>query len=378
MIGRGWTGLLRHSRRLVRREGLLWLASIVVVLVVGSVLSWVFWDCLHDDRESVSSTVRNVGLVIGGVVAALLAVWRSRVAERQASAAHRQVEAAQQGLLNERYQRGAEMLGSNVLAVRVGGIYALQRLANEHPKEYHIQIMRLLCAFVRNPTVEGYSEIGLTDHKTGETTESDDDGHGRPRQDVEAAMEAIATRSKIGIDLERDDDFRLDLRNADIGALRLLRLRNVDLSGAQLTDANLSGIWLSQGTDLSSIKEGYGVNLSKARLNGVNFRSSNLWEANLSDSLLVRAELQIADLRYTDLSRATLANADLSGSFLRNSILSGTKFSIAEHPPARGLTQEELDKARADPENPPRLDGVLDAFTGEQLVWRDRPLADEA
>ena len=377
MISRGWTGLLRRTRRLARWDGLLWVVSIIVVLVVGSVFSWVFWDCLHDDHESVSSTVRNLGLVIGAAVATLLAVWRSRVAERQASAAQRQVEASQQGLLNERYQRGAEMLGSAVLAVRLGGIYALQRLANEHPGEYHVQIMRLLCAFIRNPTVDGKREIGLTDHKTGETTEPDDGGYARPRQDVEAAMEAIATRSKIGIDLERDDDFRLDLRNADIGALRLLRLTNVDLSGAQLTDANLSGIWLSKGTDLSSITEGYGVNLSKARLNGVNFSSSNLWEANLSDSLLVRAELQIADLRHADLSRATLANADLSGAELRDAILSGTKFSIDDQPPARGLTQDQIDKTRADPGNPPRLDGVVDAVTGEPLVWQGKPLRDQ-
>ena len=318
-----------------------------------------------------------MGLVIGAVVAGLLAIWRSRVAERQASAAQRQVKAAQQSLLNERYQRGAEMLGSAVLAVRLGGIYALQRLANEHPGEYHVQIMRLLCAFVRNPTVDGNREIGLTDHKTGETAETDDGGHARPRQDVEGAMEAIATRSKIGIDLEGDDGFRLDLRNADIGALRLLRLRNVDFSKAQLTDANLSGIWLSQGTDLSSIGEGYGVNISKARLNGVNFRSSNLWEANLSDSLLVRAEFQIADLRHANLSRATLANADLSGAELRDAILSGTKFSIDDHPPALGVTQDQIDKARADPGNPPRLDGVVDAVTGEALVWKGKPLRDQ-
>ena len=44
------------------------------------------------------------------------------------------------------------MLGSEVLSVRLGGIYALQRLAEEEPKQYHVQIMRLFCAFVRNPT----------------------------------------------------------------------------------------------------------------------------------------------------------------------------------------------------------------------------------
>ena len=85
-----------------------------------------------------------MSFVIGGIVALFFALWRGRLAERQAST-------GQQGLLNERYQKGAEMLGSGVLSVRMGGIYALQRLAEEHPKEYAIQILGLFCAFVRHP-----------------------------------------------------------------------------------------------------------------------------------------------------------------------------------------------------------------------------------
>ena len=44
--------------------------------------------------------------------------------------------------------------------------------------------------------------------------------------------------------------------------------------------------------------------------------------------------------------------------------------------PATGLTQGQLDEARSDPNNPPFLEGVLDAETGEQLVWRGKPLDD--
>ena len=50
-----------------------------------------------------------------------IAIWRSTVAEQQAIT-------AQSGLFNERYQKGAEMLGSKVLSVRLGGIYALRTL----------------------------------------------------------------------------------------------------------------------------------------------------------------------------------------------------------------------------------------------------------
>ena len=46
------------------------------------------------------------------------------------------------------------MLGSEQLSVRLGGIYALARLAREDPGDYHTQIMSLLCAFIRNPTGE--------------------------------------------------------------------------------------------------------------------------------------------------------------------------------------------------------------------------------
>ena len=56
-----------------------------------------------------------------------LAIWRTKTADRQA-------DTAQQSLLNERYQKGAEMLGNSALAVRMGGIYALQRLAEDHPE----------------------------------------------------------------------------------------------------------------------------------------------------------------------------------------------------------------------------------------------------
>ena len=121
-----------------------WIVAWVMFVLIGTaVFSIVCWRWLNDG-ESGSTTIRNLGLVIAAIVALPLAIWRSIVAERRA-------KTAQRGLLNERYQKGAEMLDSQVLAVRLGGIYALARLAREHPGDYHTQIMSLLCAFVRPP-----------------------------------------------------------------------------------------------------------------------------------------------------------------------------------------------------------------------------------
>ena len=117
-------------RRLPRPKPLwAWFAGAVLVgaipigLILAGIFAQDFQDWLvgtEDSRETGSVTIRNLGLVIAGLVALYLAIWRGLVAQRQA-------DAAQQSLRNERYQKGAEMLGSNVLSVRLGGIFALQR-----------------------------------------------------------------------------------------------------------------------------------------------------------------------------------------------------------------------------------------------------------
>ena len=68
-----------------------------------------------------------------------------------------------------------------------------------------------------------------------------------------------------------------------------------------------------------------------------------------------------------------LEDADLTGtSFSRDRGIGGRQN------PAKGLTQAQLDEARSDPDNPPDLEGVLDAETGEQLVWQGKPLDDDS
>ena len=132
MIVARWKQFCDGGRRVIRWDGFWWVIGMVGVLIISGGLSWRYWGDLRGDQESLSTTIRNLALVIGGIEAILLAAWRSIVAQRQVAAAHRQADTSQQGLLNERYQRGTEMLGSEVLSVRLGGAYALDRLAAEH------------------------------------------------------------------------------------------------------------------------------------------------------------------------------------------------------------------------------------------------------
>ena len=280
--------------RQLPESGYFWLALASAVLLVGVVLTVCFWDWLHpEDSTTVSNseTLRNVGLLVGGALAFVFAGWRAWLAEQEKATARRQAETAQQSLLNERYERGAEMLGSEVLAVRLGGIYALRHLAEEHPEQYHIRVMELFCAFVRTSV----------------------SSNGSPEV-VRTAMAVIGSRSDSDVQLESNESFELNLSGADLWDAHLARL---NLSGANLMNADLTG----------------------------------------------------ADLPNVDLSNARLQNANLKDAWLYEANLSGAQFSIGEGDyPAKGLTQAQINAGHAYRDNPPKLDGVLDAQSGEQLT----------
>ena len=274
------------------------------------------WDWLGSSENGNAyngDILRNVGFIIAGVIALVFALWRALVAQSQARAAHSQTETAQQSLLNERYQRGAEMLGSPVLSVRLGGIYALQRLAEEHLEQYHIQIMRLLCAFVRNPI----------------SMEEEPISNRELRPDVQAAISAIGGRSDDAQRLEAETEFRLDLR------------------GARLNDAIMGALIFAD------------VDLSGAHLNRCYLR-----EANLSGAVLLRANL----------SGARLSRAIISGA--RSGIESGRAETGEMIRPGRyaHVSQHQLDQTVADPNDSPILPaGATDPETGDPLVWHGQP-----
>ena len=213
-----------------------WVSLSVAIGVVELLLAIVWWDWLRGEQSG-SEAMRNVGLIIAGSVAFPLAIWRAFVADRQASAAQSQTATAQQGLRNERYQKGAEMLGSEILSVRLGGIYALQSLAWEYPEQYYVQCMRLLCAFVRNPPK----------HEVFVAYEESDAWVPPLREDVQAIMDMMGNRGDTLIALEMQKEFRLNLNGTNLkyASLGDLNLSNVDLNNADLSEARLAGADLS-------------------------------------------------------------------------------------------------------------------------------------
>ena len=372
-------------------------AVVLLALLIGlAAMVWFAWsDESADVAKSRSEVLRNFGLLIGGVIALLFAVWRAWVAERQASAAQGQVEAAQDqveaaqrqaetaqlGLLNGRFQSGVEMLGSQLLTVRLGGIYALTRLAGEHPEEYHIQCMELLCAFVRHPApddtilISVAEEWGLTNPLV--------------REDVKAAISAIGQRNPDFSSLESEHNFRANLSNAQ---LVQADLREHFLVGANLEHARFMGADLDQAllmnTDISNANFN-AANLSGASLSGATCLWAKFLGATAQGTILRSAVLEGTEWIGARMQNADLTGANLLGADLEGAKLDGANFSRTMLGPGRRmvgdppneitvesytrLTQAQLDGAVALHGPPPQLlGGVSDFQTGQPLVWRGR------
>lgn len=322
------------------------IALTAAVLVAGFSVAWWRWDWLRiGGAESNGEALRNVSLVLGALVALVLAVWRSRVAERQSDAARRQADTAQRSLTYERIQKGVEMIGSPVLAVRLGGIYALDHLAQEYPSEHHVQVMHVLCAFVRNPFHD----------------------HGASQADVRDALKAIGGRNGDRIRIEKASKYVPDLSYANLRNLEIIAMnfssgnfKGADLSGSDIMMSNLSSANLDDAILRGA--QMYGTNLERADMDRADLSAVEGAVANFTNASLRSANLSYANMQGAEFRHATLQGADLTGTVF---IEGGLE--------ANGLTQKQIDLAKADENHPPIIEGLLDAETEQRLRWSPSP-----
>jgi hypothetical protein len=74
-------------------------------------------------------------------------------AREQSEASRRTLELTAQGQATDRFTRAVEQLGASAMEVRIGGIYALERIARDSAADGdggdHPAVMAVLAAFVR-------------------------------------------------------------------------------------------------------------------------------------------------------------------------------------------------------------------------------------
>ena len=188
--------------------------------------------------------------------------WTSR----RVLAAEDNVRVAREGQVTERFTRAIGQLGDDKMEIRLGGIYALERIAKDSKKDYG-PIMEILTAYVRKNAPRKENHKPQPDEK--------------PPTDIQAILTVIGRRETTG-----GWDDRLDLTHTQ-------------LVGVRLSGANLNAAILIE------------TDLREARLTAPMLAGANLIAADLRGARLIMADLRGADLRGAKLAGANLIAADL-------------------------------------------------------------------
>jgi hypothetical protein len=212
----------------------------------------------------------------------------------------RTVELTEQGQVTDRYTKAIDQLSSREIDMRIGGIYALERIARDSERD-HPTVMEVLTAFVRDHSPEQWPVPDV--HVVGVRPP-----RRQMRPDIQAAITVIGRRTI------RYDSQPINLIDAHLGGAHL---GGANLDGADLTRADLTG------ADLT------GAHLSVANLDGAHAEGAALIGAHLEGALLIGTHLDGAALTDADLTGADLSAADLTGAHLYDAALTDADLTSA-------------------------------------------------
>jgi uncharacterized protein YjbI with pentapeptide repeats len=284
-----------------------WLVPLLIVvgLVVVIVFSaWLFRYIKPTSPEQKKDVVSLLLQTLGGVAFILGAwfTWQQLITSRE------ELAATQKAQVTEHFTRAIEQLGKGDeeagdpqkkgatdsgknLAIRLGGIYALERISKESDT-YYPAVVDVLTAFVRQNAAAKGDETVV-----------------KVSPDIQAILSVLGRR-------------RLSYGQ---GETQRLDLSSTDLSGADLVKAKLAG------ANLTSVR------FKEARLNGALLNGAQMSDARLAGAFLEGADLRGADLRGANLQGAYVAGADFSGADLSAVNLQG----------AQGLTAAQINSAKS-------------------------------
>jgi hypothetical protein len=195
---------------------------------------------------------------------------------------YKQLHASREGQVTERFTRAIDQLGHAELDVRLSGIYALERIANDSPAD-RATIGEVLTAFVRShapwpPRLPGQYVADAPLDQVPELQVR--------ALDVQASLIVLG---RGGFTRLRDQGDRLVLYAVD---LRHAHLHDIHLERASLRDAHLEGANLR------------GAHLEEALLRGAHLKGADLRGAHLEGADLRGAHLEGADLNGAELEGA--------------------------------------------------------------------------
>jgi uncharacterized protein YjbI with pentapeptide repeats len=277
-------------------------------------------------RLDAIKTALTVAAGVGALVTLIVALRRQSLSER--GQRHTEEDAREQRITTL-YVAAAEQVGSEKAAVRLAGLYALERLGQDNPK-LRQTVIDVICAYLRMPYTPP-AEVLRRDAKHSPQALASDDPDPEPEQQPQRHQELQVRLTAQRLIRDHAKAPRPDPEPATYWQGEHGERMNLDLTGAVLVSFDLADCRLETAT-FSSAQFHQGTHLDgvnfhgNADLNGVQFHGDgNLIEAHFHGN----AELNVVQFHGDAvLFRAQFhRNAGLGGvQFYGHAGLGGTRF----------------------------------------------------
>jgi hypothetical protein len=253
---------------------------------------------VNEYRRTWAQIIGGFGLLLG-----LYLTWRRIEISQQ------ELEATRDQQVTERFTRAIDQLGAiddkgdKKLEIRLGGIYALERIAKDSlamensPGRDYSTVMEVLTAYVRENTHQGPGPSKGTSEAASPsntaTAEADEGSKQptlpeprRPTADIQAILDVLG-RTQAHVPEEyrtRLELYEADLRGANLKGANLkgANLFEADLQGADLQGANLQGAILLEARELTQEQIEWTVGSNETKLpKGLN--RPQLWSKSIEE-----------------------------------------------------------------------------------------------
>jgi hypothetical protein len=285
------------------------------------------WQAFLPGRERplfVNEARRTVLQFWGGLVVllGLYFGWRRIVATDEANRLQRERQLAErESQVTERFTNAVEQLGHAQLEVRVGAIYALERIAKDSFRDSWT-IVEILSAYVRSHCAAPQP----------------------PSADVQAALSVLGRRPWIERESSRQ---RVDLSGTildgyDLSNAKLQRcvavnthFSRANLFAADLSDASLRGATFESVYATLAVFEG--AYAAKSRWQNVQLISARLARANLKRAVITNVDLTRANFTHARLDAAVLSGTKVTAALFEGANFSGAVVDGVDFAEAKGV-----------------------------------------
>ena len=215
--------------------------------------------------------------------------------------------------ITDRFYKAVEQLGNIApknQAVQIGGVFALERIAIDSPKD-HWTIMEVLCSYIRmNSPVAGPYEKVVGHANLHKKNKGGSSNTIFPDHVIQTIITVLGRRNTLRESVSE----RLDLRNTY-------------LRGANFTGGDFSKT-LFDGSHLEWSKFNH-ANLENTSFNDSHMEMASLRNTTMIKSSFIDSYMEGADLRNSNLSDSNLLYSHIQDSIVNNCNVKGAKFDLA-------------------------------------------------